>query len=148
MTTLAHELGHAYHSWVMRDMSEYECHYTMSLAETASIFAETTLADYLTKKARTPEEKMEVAWEKANNAISLLLNIPARYEFETALYQQRPHGTLSPADLCALTDQAWKKWYGDTLTETDQMFWPTNSIFRWPSSASIIFRIRLDISSA
>ena len=34
VSTLAHELGHAYHSWVMRDMPLPETHYPMNLAET------------------------------------------------------------------------------------------------------------------
>ena len=41
---LAHELGHAYHSWVMRDMRTMAKGYPMTLAETASTFAETGLS--------------------------------------------------------------------------------------------------------
>lgn len=37
VSTLAHELGHAYHNWVMRDMPLEEAAYPMNLAETASI---------------------------------------------------------------------------------------------------------------
>ncbi len=37
VSTLAHELGHAYHSWVMRDMPLSETHYPMNLAETACV---------------------------------------------------------------------------------------------------------------
>ncbi len=47
VTTLAHELGHAYHGWVMRDMPPAERRYPMNLAETASLFFETAVADRL-----------------------------------------------------------------------------------------------------
>ena len=39
--TLAHELGHAYHSWVMRDLPNAQRNYGMSLAETASTLGKT-----------------------------------------------------------------------------------------------------------
>ncbi len=49
--TLAHELGHAFHSWVMRDLSDSQRSYGMSLAETASTFGETTVRDALFNRA-------------------------------------------------------------------------------------------------
>ena len=45
--TLAHELGHAFHSWVMRDLPDCQRSYGMSLAETASTFGESTVRDAL-----------------------------------------------------------------------------------------------------
>lgn len=41
LLTLAHELGHAFHSWVTRDLPQAQLSYPMNLAETASIFFET-----------------------------------------------------------------------------------------------------------
>lgn len=45
MSTLAHELGHAYHSWVLRDEPVFLQDYPMNLAETASTFAEAVLGE-------------------------------------------------------------------------------------------------------
>ena len=45
VATLAHELGHAYHSWVLKDEPLFLQDYPMNLAETASTFAETVLAE-------------------------------------------------------------------------------------------------------
>ena len=45
ITTLAHEVGHAWHSHLLRDMRPLAQHYPMTLAETASIFAESLLAE-------------------------------------------------------------------------------------------------------
>ncbi len=127
--TLAHELGHAYHSWVMRDMELHETFYPMTLAETASIFAETTVAEYLASNIKTDAEKLQLAWDDANEAISLLINIPARFEFEKNFYQQREKSFCTPQDLTKLTDEAWSKWYGDTLSENDKMFWASKMHF-------------------
>ncbi len=123
LVTLAHELGHAYHAWVMRDIPLAESGYSMSLAETASIFAEATLADYLKKTAQTEHEIFNVAWRNASDAIGFLLNIPARFEFERSFYEKRESGFCSPQELSELTNKAWRKWYGDTLSEPDSLFW-------------------------
>ena len=44
-TTLAHELGHAYHAWLLRERPYFATHYPMALAETASTFCETLIMD-------------------------------------------------------------------------------------------------------
>ena len=49
--TLAHELGHAYHSWVMRDLPDSQRSYGMSLAETASTFGETLVRDAMLRQS-------------------------------------------------------------------------------------------------
>ena len=45
--TLAHELGHAWHNWLIRDLPMSQRGYPMTLAETASIFAETLVRSAL-----------------------------------------------------------------------------------------------------
>ena len=42
-STLAHELGHAFHSYVMKDLPSLNRNYAMNVAETASTFAETII---------------------------------------------------------------------------------------------------------
>ena len=44
-STLAHETGHAWHGWLMRDLRPMARSYPMTLAETASVFAEQILAE-------------------------------------------------------------------------------------------------------
>jgi oligoendopeptidase F len=128
MSTLAHELGHAYHSWVMRDMPFAQLDYPMTLAETASIFGETVLADRM-MEAGDAETKFSIAWANASEAAGLLVNIPARFEFEKSFYQARQNGALSAEELCDLTDKAWRKWYGDELTQTERQYWMTKLHF-------------------
>lgn len=129
ISTLAHELGHAYHSWVMRDMPRAQTRYPMTLAETASTFSETLLHDVLLEKAQTREEKIEFAWGEIEGAASFLLNIPARFDFEKSFYDLRAQRTLSSDELTRLTDEAWTKWYGPTLSANDKMFWATKLHF-------------------
>lgn len=130
ISTLAHELGHAYHSWVMRDLSIFESQYPMTVAETASTFAETLLSERLVAKAQG-DEKFTIAWEEASDAVSLLINIPARFEFEKSFYEARQNGALSASELSALTDKAWRKWYGEELSKTEEQYWMTKMHFNF-----------------
>lgn len=128
VSTLAHELGHAWHGWVMRDLPLVQARYPMTLAETASIFAETALADQLFANGDA-ETRFDVAWAEVVHGLGLLTNIPARFEFEKNFYQARKNGTLAPAELNALMEQAFRKWYGDGLTRPESQFWMTKLHF-------------------
>lgn len=129
LMTLAHELGHAFHNWVMRDMPLCQTRYPMTLAETASIFAENIVRDSLLAKAQTREQKLEMLWEELSSAYALLVNIPVRYQFEKHFYQQRQEGELSAEQLCQLMDQTWREWYGDSMSESDPYFWASKLHF-------------------
>ena len=89
--------------------------YPMTLAETASIFAETLVRSALFEQAQTPEEQQAIAWAEADGAATFLVNIPARFDFERALVAERAAGYVSPARLKALTDEAWGRWYEQSL---------------------------------
>ncbi|EDK29927.1 oligoendopeptidase F [Vibrionales bacterium SWAT-3] len=129
LMTLAHELGHAFHNWVMKDMPLCKTRYPMTLAETASIFAENIVRDYLLKQAKTRNEKLEMLWEELSTALVLMINTPVRFEFEKAFYEQREKGELTAQQLCDLMESTWKEWYGDAMTEADPYFWASKLHF-------------------
>lgn len=150
--TLAHELGHAYHSWVMRDLPYPAKEVPMTLAETASLFGETAFADHLVKKARAAGDlhaATEIAYQNAESAASYLLNIPARFEFETKFYERRKQGFVSADELGEITEQAWRSWYGETLNEVEKQFWmtklhfsiPTTSFYNYPYTFGALFAL-------
>ena len=121
--TLAHELGHAFHAWVMRDLPDSQRRYGMSIAETASTFGETIVRDALLARAETPEAEFDIVWEEATAAVAFLLNIPARFEFERNFYEARAERPQTPDELKATMSAAWTQWYGDSLSEPDPLFW-------------------------
>jgi oligoendopeptidase F len=127
--TLAHEIGHAWHSWVMRDMHIALCDYPMTLAETASIFAETLVLDALWEKCENDHDRFHIAWEDAHSAATFLNNIPARFEMERSLVEQRKDSELSVSALRSLTADAWAKWYGDTMSAADEYYWASKGHF-------------------
>ena len=121
--TLAHELGHALHAWVMRDLPDSQQHYGMSLAETASTFGETLVREALLEKSQSAQQKLDIMWEEISAFTAFLLNIPARYEFERRFYDARAERPQRPDELRAMMSEAWQVWYGDSISETDPMFW-------------------------
>ena len=127
--TLAHELGHAFHSWVMRDMPYSHSDYPMTLAETASIFAESVVRDSLLARAESGYERRQMLFEEMSSALGFLVNIPVRYEFERTFYEQRAQGELSVRSLRELMASAWSRWYGDSMSQVDDMFWASKLHF-------------------
>lgn len=127
--TLAHELGHAYHSWVMRDLPESQRRYGMSLAETASTFGEATVRDALLARAESDHERLGIMWEEVASLVAFVLNIPTRFAFEKEVYERREQRPLRPAELCSLMARSWESWYGDCLAEPDPWFWASKLHF-------------------
>ena len=127
--TLAHELGHALHSWVMRDLPDSQRSYGMSLAETASTFGETLVRDALLARAESQQQRLDILWEEMSAFTAFLLNIPTRYEFEREFYDTRRQRPLRPQELKDMMSKAWRTWYGDALAEPDPMFWASKLHF-------------------
>lgn len=132
VSTLAHELGHAWHSWVMRDMRPWARVYPMTLAETASTFAEQLVIDaVLSDDQSSDADKAAVLDGRLQDAAAFLLNIPVRFEFESKLYEERALGELGPTRLCEMMVDAQKSWYADALAEDelDPWFWASKLHF-------------------
>lgn len=127
--TLAHELGHALHSWVMRDLPNSQRGYGMALAETASTFGETLVRDALLGSAGSPQAKLDMAWEEMAALVSFVLNIPTRFEFERRFYEARRERPVLPRELNAMMADAWTECFGDVLEEPDPMFWASKLHF-------------------
>jgi oligoendopeptidase F len=130
--TLAHELGHAFHSWVMRDMRPFSCEYPMTLAETASTFAEGILTSALiADKSSTNQMKAQLLAARLDHAALFLLDIHMRYLFEKALYSERSSGEMTASRLKTLMLEAQQQCFGDVLAadEMDPMFWASKLHF-------------------
>lgn len=122
-STLAHELGHAFHSHVMKDLPELNQGYAMNVAETASTFAETIIADATVKNAATDEEKVSLLANKLEGATAMFLNIRARFLFEDSFYTERAKGIVSEKRLNELMIEAQKEAFGDSLSSYHPHFW-------------------------
>lgn len=129
VSTLAHELGHAFHSHVMTDLSTLNQHYAMNVAETASTFAEMIVADATVKEAASKEEKITLLDTKIQNALAMFLNIHARFLFETSFYNERQNGIVTDERLSELMEEAQKEAYQNSLSDYHPHFWASKLHF-------------------
>ncbi|MFJ7847308.1 M3 family oligoendopeptidase [Peribacillus sp. NPDC097206] len=129
VSTLAHELGHAFHSHVMGNIHPLNRSYAMNVAETASTFAEMVVADAALKEASSEEEKLILLEDKIQRSVALLMNIHARFLFESRFYEERKQGYVSAERLNELMVDAQKEAYGDALDEYHPTFWASKLHF-------------------
>lgn len=123
VSTLAHELGHAFHQHVMNDLPALNQEYAMNVAETASTFAEMIVSVAAVNQAVNPEERLTLLEDKIQRAVAFFMNIQARFIFETQFYEERRKGLVSVDRLNELMIASQKKAFQDTLSEYHPHFW-------------------------
>jgi oligoendopeptidase F len=125
MSTLAHELGHAYHSYVLRDEPVFLADYPMNLAETASTFAEAVLGEDRLQRAQSDYERLALLDGALGDAVAFLMNIHARFIFEDAFHRERAVGEVSTDRLSELMESAQKTAYLNALADDgwNARFW-------------------------
>jgi oligoendopeptidase F len=129
LSTLAHELGHAYHNAMVEDLPDFAQHYRMNVAETASTFAEQIMSDALLQQCQTREEKLKILADRIQRSIVFMMNIHARFLFETQFYEKRRAKFLSPEELCALMQKSQEDAYCNSLGDWHPYFWASKLHF-------------------
>jgi len=129
VATLAHELGHAFHSYGLRPVHWMNRQYAMGVAETASTFAEMIVADAAVKAAETKDEKIALLEDKIQRSVAFFMNIHARFLFETRFYEERKNGMVPAERLNELMAEAQKEAYGDALNTVHPHFWASKLHF-------------------
>lgn len=125
MSTLAHELGHAYHSYVLKDEPFVLGDYPMNLAETASTFAEAVLGEQRLNAATSKAEELQILDGMLGDSVAFLMNIHARFLFEDRVHQERLNGELTPERFSKLMLDAQKEAYVNSLDDDgwNPLFW-------------------------
>jgi pepF/M3 family oligoendopeptidase len=119
VSTLAHELGHAFHN---------ECAYRagktvlqqatpMTLAETASTMCETIVTEAVLATTTDPQEELAVLEAQIQGAAQVTVDIYSRYLFEKEVFERREKSELSADDFNDIMERAQKATYGDGLDE-------------------------------
>ncbi|WP_442604491.1 oligoendopeptidase F [Paenibacillus sp. KN14-4R] len=107
MFTLAHEMGHAIHSYLSDANNDYhEAQYTIFLAEVASTLNEALLMDYLLKKTTDPKEKLYLLTYYADQFRTTVFRQTMFAEFEKITHEKAEQGE-------SLTPQEFSKIYYD-----------------------------------
>ncbi len=148
VSTLAHELGHAYHGHCLRDVSILMADYPMPLAETASIFNETLVLQAALADA-DDAEAFALLDNQLLEATQVIVDILSRYQFESAVIAARKTQGLQAVQLCEMMLTAQRATYGDGLDAAylHPYMWACKghyysvdlSFYNWPYAFGLLF---------
>jgi oligoendopeptidase F len=152
VTTLAHELGHAYHNLNEAGLTPLQRRTPMILAETASTFCETLVKEAALVDAE-PGERIYILEQSAQGACQVVVDILSRFDFEQALFAGRRERELSIGELNRLMLAAQEATYGDALAteERHPYMWavkghyysPELSYYNYPYLFGLLFGLGL-----
>ena len=114
MSTLAHELGHAYHNLNLSHRTILQRDTPMTMAETASIFCETIVREAVLADA-TPAQQLTILEATLQGACQVVVDISSRLLFEQRAFERRQARELASGEFCELMEQAQIETYRDGL---------------------------------
>jgi len=119
--TLAHELGHAIHQYLAREVGYLNQDTPLTTAETASIFAEMLLFEEL-KKSLSKKELMEIYASKLEDIFATLFRQIVFTNFERRVHASEE---LKPQDYNKIWMEENAKMFGEsvTLTKNYEIWW-------------------------
>ena len=135
VVTLAHELGHAYHNFCIREHLPLNKDYSMPVAETASTFNECVVMAAAIEKAADKAEKLALIESQLQDATQIICDIYSRYRFESQVFANREAQFMDADTLSEMMLQAQKECYGDGLDHNalHPYMWVNKSHYYGPS---------------
>jgi oligoendopeptidase F len=114
VSTLAHELGHAYHNLNLAERTPLQSDTPSTLAETASIFCE-TLSFEAALAGASGAERLGLLEASLQRDLLVVVDIHSRFLFEKAVFERRARRELAPREFDELMLMAQRETYGDAL---------------------------------
>ena len=100
----------------MKDKAPVFFNYPMTLAETASTFAETIVKQDMIANSQDFDQ-MKILDLDLTDTSQVLVDILCRYYFEESVFQARKSSELTADDFCRLMQEAQEKSYGNGLND-------------------------------
>jgi oligoendopeptidase F len=115
VATLAHELGHGVHDRLAARQRPLDYHPPLTLAETASVFAEMTLTRALLDREPDRVVRRALLCAKIEDTIATVFRQNVLTRFEMAVHARRAHGPLTATELGDLWWAENARLYGDAV---------------------------------
>ena len=155
--TFAHEMGHAFHTELSKPRGPIYSHYSMSLAECASILFETIATDAV-MESLSKKEQIIFLHDKIQSSISTIFRQIACFNYEKEIHETiRAKGYMSKEELAQAHNKHMKAYLGPTysLTEDDgymfvewshlrRFFYVYSYAYGMLTSAALLRRYRKD----
>ena len=113
--TLAHELGHGLHGVLSQKQTMLNYHTPLTMAETASVFSEMIMMDYLLEKIEDPNEKISFVASKLEGMFATMhrQNMFTRFEIEAHNAISEQYMTFD--ELSDIYRQELKNMFGNSI---------------------------------
>ncbi len=148
ISTLAHELGHAYHNLTLRGRTPMQRSTPMTLAETASIFCETIAFDAALEQA-DKTERLTLLDTALERNLMVVVDIHSRFLFEKSVFERREERDLTSAEFSQLMIAAQKATFGDNLNPLHPYMWAVKghyygpTFYNYPYTFGLLFGLGL-----
>jgi oligoendopeptidase F len=118
--TLAHELGHGLHQTLAREQGIFHQDTPLTVAETASVFAEEVVFGNLLERAQTPQSRLGLLAEAVEGQIATVFRQVAMNQFEDRVHiARRGEGELPVERFGELWAETQSELLGDSVEITD-----------------------------
>lgn len=148
VSTMAHELGHAYHNWCLRNQPPLLQDTPMTLAETASIMNETIVVQ-AALQTLPASEQLAILEADLQGAAQVVVDIHSRFLFESRVFAARKQRELSPGEFSELMVQAQRETYGEALASYHPYMWAVkghyygSNFYNFPYTFGLLFGLAL-----
>jgi oligoendopeptidase F len=121
--TVAHELGHGLHGCLSRKQSYFNYDTPLTTAETASVFGEMLVFDYLLARQADAQVQVVLLAGKLEDIFATVFRQNVLTRFEAAAFAARKEKRLTPELLGALWIEANGRYYGDSVEMPEGYRW-------------------------
>ena len=121
--TVAHELGHGLHGCLSRKQSYFNYDTPLTTAETASVFGEMLVFDYLLERQTDPHVQIALLAGKLEDIFATVFRQNVLTRFEEAAFAARKQRRLTPELLGTLWMEANGKYYGEAVEMPEGYRW-------------------------
>jgi oligoendopeptidase F len=121
--TVAHELGHGLHGCLSRKQSFLNYDTPLTTAETASVFGEMVVFDYLVERQTDPQVQLALIAGKIEDACATVFRQNVLTRFEQAAFSKRRADRLTPQAVGELWLEANRKYYGEAVEMAEGYRW-------------------------
>lgn len=121
--TVAHELGHGLHSSLSRKQNFFNFDTPLTTAETASVFGEMLVFDYLVERQTDPQVQISLMAGKIEDAFATVYRQNVLTRFEEAVFSKRRAARLTPGIIGTVWVDANKRYYGDAVEMPGNYRW-------------------------
>ncbi|WP_457629229.1 M3 family oligoendopeptidase [Oceanithermus sp.] len=148
VSTLAHELGHAYHNLRLAERPALLRTTPMTLAETASIMNETVVTQ-ATLAELEGDEALAVLETWLQGAAQVVVDIHSRFLFESWVFERRAARELGPEEFAQLMEESQRRTYGDALASYHPYMWAVkphyygSDFYNYPYTFGLLFGLGL-----